>query len=614
MSAISLKSITGITSITTPAGVDNQLTLHTNNTTERVKIDVAGNVHINNQLAVAGVSTFTGDIDVDGHTNLDNVSIAGVTTITGSGSSVLFLESSNPMIRLTDTDNSAYSSIGGESGHLYFYTNSSSRDVIFRGSQEVARITGDGKLGIGTVNPTAPIHLHKASGDAIQKIESSNGAGVLELRHTNGYGYINYLQDGAETFRVGQIAQFTSYSVYNPNSSLPYQFCVEGNGEVGINTHNPANTLHLLRNTNHGITLQKGGTNPGSALIQVSSYGALSLQASNNLTLQSGGSQQIFFNRGSTAVAKFDTSGRLLLGTTTEGHSSADDLTINNSGHGGITIRTGTTSNGAIFFSDATSGAAEYDGFVQYNHDNTNGRLLLGTMGSTTCTVNGQYQSFLVGTTLHRTAEFSHPDGFSIRGDDKGQFQNTVTDVMGGLMNRDGSDGAILGFRREGTSVGHIGVNASTMYLNFGGTNAAAHQLDDYEEGTFTPTFVQGYNSLSYNANSGFYTKIGNHVSYSIYFYVLSGGGQNAEIRISLPFTTKNQQHQEEGAYIVYDSNFLSSSNDSISNCYIMSGRNYSYLRLFKCSNGASIKGNETLLGTGANNVYLLIKGFLTTA
>ncbi len=60
MSAISLKSITGITSITAPAGVDNQLTLHTNNTTERLKIDVAGNVHVNNHLAVAGVSTFAG--------------------------------------------------------------------------------------------------------------------------------------------------------------------------------------------------------------------------------------------------------------------------------------------------------------------------------------------------------------------------------------------------------------------------------------------------------------------------------------------------------------------------------------------------------------------------
>ena len=57
MSAISLKSITGITSITTPTGVDDQLTLHNNNTTERVKIDTAGNVHINNHLAVTGVTT-----------------------------------------------------------------------------------------------------------------------------------------------------------------------------------------------------------------------------------------------------------------------------------------------------------------------------------------------------------------------------------------------------------------------------------------------------------------------------------------------------------------------------------------------------------------------------
>ena len=41
-------------------------------------------------LSVTGVSTFTGnidlnaDLDVDGHTNLDNVSIAGVTTFTGN--------------------------------------------------------------------------------------------------------------------------------------------------------------------------------------------------------------------------------------------------------------------------------------------------------------------------------------------------------------------------------------------------------------------------------------------------------------------------------------------------------------------------------------------------
>ena len=119
--------------------------------------------------------TVDGDLDVDRHTNLDNVSIAGVTTITGSGSSVLFLESSNPMIRLTDTDNSAYSAIGGEGGFLYFYTNTSTRDFIFRGSQEVARLTGDGLLGIGTVSPASMIHIHSGT-PRITMSDSGTGA------------------------------------------------------------------------------------------------------------------------------------------------------------------------------------------------------------------------------------------------------------------------------------------------------------------------------------------------------------------------------------------------------------------------------------------------------
>ena len=100
MSQISLKSISGITSITTPAGVDNQLTLHNYNTTEAVKLDVAGNLHFHNHLNISGISTASNfktgtsnlhstglnifDLDVDGHTNLDNVSIVGIATVTGS--------------------------------------------------------------------------------------------------------------------------------------------------------------------------------------------------------------------------------------------------------------------------------------------------------------------------------------------------------------------------------------------------------------------------------------------------------------------------------------------------------------------------------------------------
>ena len=52
---------------------------------------------------------------------------------------------------------------------------------------------------------------------------------------------------------------------------------------------------------------------------------------------------------------KIDSSGRLLMGTTTEGEATADNLTIADSGSCGITIRSGTGNDGSIFFSDATS-------------------------------------------------------------------------------------------------------------------------------------------------------------------------------------------------------------------------------------------------------------------
>ncbi len=133
MSAISLKSITGITSITTPAGVDNQLTLHNNNTTEAVKLDVAGNLHFHNHLNITGVSTASNfktgtsnlhntglnvqDLDVDGHTNLDNVSIAGVTTTSGN----ITIENAEPSIFFTDTNGNPDYKIFNDSGALKIY-------------------------------------------------------------------------------------------------------------------------------------------------------------------------------------------------------------------------------------------------------------------------------------------------------------------------------------------------------------------------------------------------------------------------------------------------------------------------------------------------------------
>ena len=79
----------------------------------------------------------------------------------------------------------------------------------------------------------------------------------------------------------------------------------------------------------------------------------------------------LLFGIGSAEKLRLDSSGRLLLNTTVEGNAGADDLTIGQiSGSTGITIRSGTTNNGNLYFSDGTSGDDEFRGSIQYQHAN----------------------------------------------------------------------------------------------------------------------------------------------------------------------------------------------------------------------------------------------------
>ena len=94
---------------------------------------------------------------------------------------------------------------------------------------------------------------------------------------------------------------------------------------------------------------------------------------------------------------------------------------------------------------------------------------------------------------------------------------------------------------RDGTGVGHIGVNASTMYLNFGGTNAEAHQLDDYEEGSYTPN-VQTDNGVNCGmaVAQGYYVKVGKVVTVHLKIQTNSHNSVNtaAQYKVSLPYTS----------------------------------------------------------------------------
>ena len=107
MSQISLKSISGITSITTPAGVANVFTVHTNDTTERFRVDQTGNLNI---AGIITATSFRGD-----GSQLTGV-VQSDTPLASSSASTVFYESDDETTVSVDTTLSRSS---GNSGVIY---------------------------------------------------------------------------------------------------------------------------------------------------------------------------------------------------------------------------------------------------------------------------------------------------------------------------------------------------------------------------------------------------------------------------------------------------------------------------------------------------------------
>ena len=299
MSAISQKSISGITSITTPAGVDNVFTVHTNDTTERFRVDSNGNQVIAGILTASNhVFLTSGDLVIndvishfgDGNTKIrfpadDNISFetAGSERLRISSSGKVGIGTDNPLQKLHIADNTSANiyletknSTTGVTAGLYYKTSSSTASDFFktgivleddgtshaRGklhilqnntadgsnatlSDSVVTFTQDGKVGIGTDNPSQALDVYGKI-----KVFGSDGSpyGLVISPDSSGgtYEHLIAKMNGDLRIQAGSgTYQASNANILLRNTSKNIIINAGNSGKVGIGTDAVDTLLHL---------------------------------------------------------------------------------------------------------------------------------------------------------------------------------------------------------------------------------------------------------------------------------------------------------------------------------------------------------------------------------
>ena len=125
------------------------------------------------------------------------------------------------------------------------------------------------------------------------------------------------------------------------------------------------------------------------------------------------------------------------------------------------------------------------------------------------------------------------------------------------------------------------------MAIYVGGTGTA-NQLDDYEEGTFTPAYDAGGGvTFSYPQQYGWYTKIGDKVTFELYLQahassITSGNGGNSVSITGLPFAALNHSRYYP-AVTIGRTYFFQLNDDKRLYSYVQAGN--AYIRLIQEEN-----------------------------
>ena len=441
----------------------------------------------------------------------------------------------------------------------------SSDGLIYLGGNASARgkLLYDYSLGDLTIENTW-------ANDAGEIYLKANGANRVEV---SGNGDISFYEDtgttakffwdaSAESLGIGTSSPNGFLEIDGTTNDSPSMFIShDGNASIGtVFGFHSGNDFRLWNYENGAV---KFGTN-NSERMRITSSGNVGIGVvpeawnSNNTALQVGSAGSLFASTnnsflGLAANAYFDAT------DSRYEYINADFATLYQQ------------LDGTHTWSTAASGSA--DGAITFSES-----MRIDSSGH-----------LLVGTTAQEPSVSNDDSGFSVRPVGAASISRTSGPSLD--LNRKTSDGDIAVFRKDGTTVGSIGVapsnrlyignsdaglrflgdsnlitpwNPSTnsnsdnlldlgnsanrwkdVYVGGGvflGGTGSANKLDDYETGTWTPQLDANTVTWSYTHQAGNYVKIGDmvHAQFYILASVASGTSSFGASLINLPFTSAN--------------------------------------------------------------------------
>ena len=306
---------------------------------------------------------------------------------------------------------------------------------------ERARFDSAGKLGIGTAAPGQTLHLSAASGDVYNRVDTNvNGGMLLYFQGTQRSVFANDSAFSGTSTDTG-IGAKGNLIFRTGTSSYDERLRIDTDGRLLIgsaaNSHNGGDLLQLsATSSTASIQLNRYTANAhpsylnffksrnasisGQTVVQDDdTLGMLAFYGSDGTDRALGAevcaqvdgtpgsddmpSRLVFRtsadgSQSPTERLRITSAGKVLIGTATpQGNTNADDLVVSTSGHSGISIRSGTTHHGNIFFADGTTSTAEYSGWITYQHDNL--KLTFGTNANERVIIDSNGNTNITGVT-----------------------------------------------------------------------------------------------------------------------------------------------------------------------------------------------------------------------